>query len=408
MDQDISEVIDAIVWAHRIVSIKSERYVFCPLSLEDKNISNYIHAQAVDFAKSEGRKSKQDLKIEALKKGIWKASNDNDLKILREELDSALKEQEKLQKQSKGKRNPPSALVALTKRINFLHETILNLDNLYMSCIEFPSIEYYAEQERAHYVVAQCTLAFPQMKKMWASFNDFLQEQNTYLVHSLINHYYRMEIASESTIREAARSPVWRIKWGGSKKNGGVRTLFGREMFDLTLDQFRLVYWSQIYDSAFESMEPPTDEVVADDKLFDTWLDEQSEKRKQANNKSAIEKKLKNARDGQEVGMTVDGYYSNDCTCGSIKDKFRPHTSSCPFGVFFYYQPGNEKKQKEVEKIQAANPEHIRKLLAREQEVISKKGVIAEQDLRRDDVTRTTLGMSTKLIGPNGPKGRAR
>ena len=408
MDQDISEVIDAIIWAHRIVSVNNDRYVFRPLSLEDKNISNYIHTQATDFAKTEGRKTKHELKIEALKRGIWKASYDNDLKILKQELDSSLLEQEKLQKQSKGKRNLPSALVAINKRIDFLHKTILDIDNLFLSCIELPSIEYYAEQERAHYVVAQCTLAFPQMRRRWQSFNDFLQEQDTGLVHGLINMYYRMEIANESTIRAAARSPVWRIKWSGSKKNGGVKTLFGREMYDLTLDQFRLVYWSQIYDSAFESMEPPTDEVVADDKLFDAWLDEQAEKRKQINNKNSLEKKIKNSKNGQEIGMTVDGYYSNDCTCGAVKDKFRPHDKSCPFGVFLYYQPGNEKKQKEVEKIQAANPEHIRKLLAREQEMIAKKGVIAEQDLRRDDITRTTLGMSTKLIGPDGPRGRAR
>ena len=413
MDQDITEVLDAIAWAHRIVPTHEGQYVFRPLSLQDRNISNHIHAEALRTGKANGLKTKEELKRQAVQKGIWKTHFDNDLKLLREELRNALKEQEKLEEQVriKKQRNEPSTLVTLRKRTTFLQETVDQLEKTQATCIELPSLEYFAEQQRAHFAVAQCTLCFPSMNKKWPTYNDLLEESNTTLVHVLINAYYRQEIADESTIRSAARSAIWRIKWSGSKKNGGVKTLFGREMYDLTLDQFRLIYWSQIYDSAFEAMEPPTDEVVADDKLFDAWLDEQAEKRKQAKTKAALDKKLQKTKDGQEVGMTVNGFFSTECTCG-IKEKGREaklarHANSCPHGVFLYYSEDNKKKQQEVETIQSANPEHVRKLLAREQEFVAKKGVVAEQDLRRDD-TRAVLGMPTKLIGRDGPRGRAR
>ena len=413
MEQDIMEVLDAIAWAHRIVPTQEGQFVFRPLSLQDRNISNHIHAEALRTGKTDGLKSKDELKKQALQKGIWKSHFDNDLKLLREELKTALKEQEKLEEQVRVKkqRNEPSALITLRKRTTFLRETIEHLEITQSSCIELPSLEYFAEQQRAHFCIAQCTLCFPSMSRKWQGYNDLLEEENTTLVHTLINAYYRMEVADESTIRLAARSPVWRIKWGGAKKNGGVKTLFGRDMYDLTLDQFRLVYWSQIYDSAYESMEPPTDETVADDKLFDAWLDAQAEKRKQAKTKAALDKKLQGTKDGQEIGMTVNGFFSTECTCG-IKQQGREarlarHANSCPHGVFFYYKEDNKKKQQEVETIQSANPEHVRKLLAREQEYVAKKGVVAEQDLRRDD-TRAVLGMPTKLVGRDGPRGRAR
>ena len=411
MEKDITEVLDAIAWAHRIVPAGDGQYVFRPLSLQERNVSNHIHAEAMRRGKLDGRKTKDELKKDALRKGIWKINYDSDLKLLKEELQTALTEQEKLEQQAKGKRQAPSALITIRKRVEFLRTTIEQLDQTYSSCIELPSLEYYAEQERAHYAIAHATLTFPGMQRKWPTLSDLLDEKDTTLVHMLINAYYRMEIADETTIRAAARSPVWRIKWSGAKKNGGVRTLFGRDMFDLTLDQFRLVYWSQIYDSAFESMEPPTDEVVSDDKLFDEWLEAQAEKRKQANAKANLDKKTKDLKDGQEVGMMVDGFYSEKCTCG-VKEmknaRLHKHAPSCPYGVFLYYQGDSKKKQKEVESIQAANPEHVRKLLAKEQETVAKKGVVAEQDLRRDDATRAALGMPTKLVGRNGPKGRAR
>lgn len=413
MEQDITEVLDAIAWAHRIVPTNEGQYIFRPLTLQDRNISNHIHTEALRVGKLDGLKTKEELKKQALQKGVWKVHFDNDLKVMQEELAAAMQEQERLEDQVRVKkaRNLPTALITLRKRTEFLRQTTEQLEITQSSCIELPSLEYFAEQRRAHFAIAQCTLCYPGMARKWQSYNDLLEESNTSLVHQLINAYYRQTIADEKTIRAAARSVVWRIKWAGSKKNGGVKTLFGRDMYDLTLDQFRLVYWSQIYDSAYEAMEPPTDEQIADDKLFDDWLDVQAEKRKQAKNKAELDKKLSKTKDGQEVGMTVNGFFSNECTCG-IKEKGREarlarHANSCPNGVFFYYDENNKKKLQEVEQIQSANPEHVRKLLAREQEYVAKKGVVQEQDLRRDD-TRAVLGMPTKLIGRDGPRGRAR
>ena len=410
MIKDIGEVLDAIAWAHRIVTVNDEQYVFRPLSLQDRNIANHIHLEALKKGREDGLKLRDVLRNEAIRKGIWKIHHDNDLKILKEELEKKRPEREKLEQQSKSKRNAPTALVLLKKRMDFVEKTISDLDQVYISCIELPSLEYYAEQARAHYAIGQATLRFPSMTRKWSDHNALLAENDTDLIHRLVNEYYRLEIADESTIRAAARSPVWRIKWSGSKKNGGVKTLFGRDMYDLTMDQFRLVYWSQIYDSAFESITPPDEETVEDDKLFDTWMEKQNEKRKQERAQKAINDKMGKNKEGQEVGVMVDGFYSEACNCG-VKDmkhrNLHKHANSCPYGVFMYHN--DTKKEKEVDGIQAVNPEHIRRILAKEQKILAdKKDTVEEQDLRRDDSTRAAFGMPTQLIGRDGPKGRVR
>jgi hypothetical protein len=253
------------------------------------------------------------------------------------------------------------------------------------------------------------------MKQKWESFDALLNEQDTVLVARLMGLYYGETIAEESDIRRVARSGTWRSKWMGSKKNRGVKTLFDREMYDLTIDQFRLVYWSQVYDSAFESMEPPSDEVLEDDNLFDRWLDDQHQKRKAERKKTEFDKKVKHlTKEGQEVALPVQGFYSDDCTCG-VKDEARDrgadkrghiHDPRCPYGVFMYYdQSAVEQK---IEDVQSANPTSIRKLLAGEQKRLAESGdLVPEQQLRSNDKTRAALGMGTTYKGAGDNQGKA-
>lgn len=407
MDKDLSALLDAIVWAHRIVSVDDHTFVFRPLTLEERNLANYIYETQLKKASKKGTKAKQELTEIAIRKGIWKSSYDNDIEILRKELDERLEEYEKERKANEKRRKLSTKLKRLTARLTYLKETIEQIEQTHTQYIELPSAEYHAEYERGLYSLSCATLTFPDKKQKWGTLDNLLKEKDTVLVSNLMRLFYDISIAEEADIRELARSAMWRIKWSGSKKNRGVKTLFDREMYDLTLDQFRLVYWSQIYDSAFESMDPPSDEVVDDDKLFDEWLEEQSEKRKQERKKSAFDKKLTKtgkASNASEVGMMVDGYYCNDCRCGVKSMENRRghlHVPSCPYGVFIPY--GAAVKERKIEDIQSTNPKSVRQLLANEQRVLADAGgdLVPEQELRNDLRTRAQLGLSTNITGPS-------
>jgi len=432
--QDVTELLDAIIWGRRIIEVENGQgekrtYVLRPLTLEEKNMGNYIHKRAERDALEQGLLSREQLTAQAIEQGLWKAAYQSDLQSLRHELGKELEARDLEERTNmldgKGRqkrKSPTPKLKKLDAKIVYITKTIRQLEIDYTQHIELPSAEYQAECERGNYFLRCATLSFPEMGQVWPSLSDLKNETDTMLVSNLMRVYYNESIADEAEIRRVARSGFWRCKWIGSKKNRGVKTLFDREMYDLTLDQFRLVYWSQVYDSAYESMESPSDEVMEDDKLFDKWLDEQHKKHEQERKQSAFDKKLNKmdkTHNANEVGFSVTGEYCEKCTCG-VKEQSQDrgadkrghmHAPSCPYGVFLYY--GENKKQDKVEEVQSANSERVRKLLAGEQKRLAEAGGdgMEEQHLRGDKA-RSTLGLGTSYHGPGEygkvQKGRAK
>ncbi len=423
-EEEVTELLDAIIWGNRIVEVEDhdgeERvFVFRPLTLEERNMGQYVHKQAEKKAKRRGVLTRKELTKEAITCGVWKKSYETQAKLLREEHNKLRGELDQEEKANKKRRSPTTKLTKLRKRFQYLTSTLSELDSDYTNYIDLPSIEYLAECERGNYFLSCTTLSFPEMDPIWPTLDDLEHETDTQLAALLLRMYYTESLADEAAIRRVARSGFWRCKWMGSKKNRGVKTLFNREMYDLTLDQFRLVYWSQIYDSAYESMDAPSDDVIDNDKLFDRWLEEQHQKRKAEHKKSAFNKKVGHlTQAGQEVGFNVQGEYCNECICGvkDTKDK-RPnrladstHAPDCSYGVYIYYN--KDKKIQKIEEVQSANPEPVRRILGREQKRLAAResGGIEEQFLRGDN-TRSALGMDTTVHGKGetsrGKQGRA-
>lgn len=424
-EEEVTELLDAIIWGRRIVEVEDhdgeERvFVFRPLTLEERNMGQYVHKQAERDARRRGVLTRDELTKDAIIHGIWKKSYKTEAELLREEYKKLTDELHKEEKANKKRRSPTTKLTKLRKRFQYLTRTLLEIDSNYTRYIDLPSIEYFSECERGNYFLSCTTLSFPEMKPIWSTLGDLKDETDTQLAAALLRMYYTESLADEAAIRSVARSGFWRCKWMGSKKNRGVKTLFNREMYDLTLDQFRLVYWSQVYDSAYESMDAPSDSVIDDDKLFDRWLEEQHQKRKSEHKKSSFNKKVSHlTKDGQEIGFNVQGEFCETCTCG-IKEQAEArgndkrghaHDPSCSYGVYVYYN--REKKEQKVEEVQSANPEPVRRILGREQKRLADKSVggIEEQFLRGDN-TRSALGMDTTVYGQGeisrGKQGRAR
>jgi hypothetical protein len=415
MEKDVGELLDAIVWAHRIVEVDDKTFVFRPLTLEERNMANYVYQQEERKVREKGIMDRKQLTKQSIANHLWKEAYEGDAKLLREKLASLLKERVEEIEKNKRRRTPAPIIKKLTRKIDAATLALRHIEELHTTHIELPSVEYQAESQRGIFFLHCSTLTFPGMDQVWPTFDDLLDEEQTRLVNKLMNLYYGATIAEESDIRMVARSGTWRSKWMGSKKNRGVKTLFDREMYDLTVDQFRLVYWSQVYDSAFESMDSPSDEVVDDDNLFDRWLDDQHQKRKTERKKTAFDKKVSHlTKEGQEVALSVHGFYSDDCTCG-VKDEAKKrgndkrgniHNPKCPYGVFMYYNTDTMKGK--IEDVQSANPQSIRKLLASEQKRLAESGdMMPEQQLRSNDKTRAALGMGTTYKGAGENKGKS-
>ena len=87
---------------------------------------------------------------------------------------------------------------------------------------------------------------------------------------------YNAEILDDKDIREISKSYGWRMIWNGGKDS---REIFPLPACDLTDMQKSLISWTRMYDSIYESMETPSDEIIEDDYAIDGWFIAQRRKR---------------------------------------------------------------------------------------------------------------------------------
>lgn len=256
------------------------------------------------------------------------------------------------------------------------------------------SCEYLAHEIAALQLLRRVVLhpdsspVFPTEKSLMDAKRDYFQW--TYFLLNEVMNEGSLEI---TTLREIARSTEWRLIWTLSREN--LPAIFDRPVGGLTLNQRLLIYWSRVYDSAFESPEPPDKEVIEDNDMFDQWLANRDLNHKE-------EKTGGKLNEHQEQGHLLDGEYIETCTCGAKalnKGKYLGektlHDASCLYGTWHRYTPAE--REAKARRVYGRNAKGIRKLIDQEQNNVLERGLVQEQDLR-DKKTRGLLGMKNNVI----------
>jgi len=94
-------------------------------------------------------------------------------------------------------------------------------------------------------------------------------------IHALYGKY-NAEMLDDKEVRESSKSPEWRMIWNSAKES---REIFPFPACDLTEMQKTLISWTRMYDSVYESMETPSDDIIEDDYAIDGWFTAQRRKR---------------------------------------------------------------------------------------------------------------------------------
>ncbi len=206
------------------------------------------------------------------------------------------------------------------------------------------------------------------------------------------------EITSEGLIphtdlRKIARSMEWRMLWTLNREN--LTGLFNIPLADLSASQRMLIYWSRVYDLAYESTEKPDEDVIQDDQKFDLWLQNRN-----VDKNDSAEAKKRNIPDHHERGVILDGYYVETCVCGISDVKVRGHgerprhASNCQYGQYRKYT--REEKDKIADEVYNRNSPRIRQIQTQEQNVVARVGHIDEKDLLNNKA-RLTLGSKQEV-----------
>lgn len=146
---------------------------------------------------------------------------------------------------------------------------------------------------------------------------------------------------SEEQIRDLARNEPWKQLWILNENNIG--RLFDNRDFELTSDQNHILIWARMYDSVFESMETPPEDVFEDDDMLDGWFVVQKRKREKEEAQSEIDSLSGNHGDAGEVFVMA-------------RDK------------------------KDVDKINSANSTQAKKVKQQREQVIKQQGTAKDTD----------------------------
>lgn len=294
--RDLAKFCERIITGRSLFYHPSGFYlqVYDPVAI-DRQEANILSQSYEESLALEGIPSIEFMELVAEEKGIWRADYDAFLKDYPSKKKELLADIRRLEFRSIERLKPEAAL----RRLESQYKQINDIKFL----LEQNSIEYLTALYKNRYFVFKCTLDAQGNKYYDMSFDDFLKSADGHIIDKIIGECFYPKHITEKVIRLVARNEPWRSMWIAALKAGN---LFNRPTCDYTDWQRALVSWSVIYDNAFESMEPPDEDTVEDDALFDAWLHNKHEDNQRKRSTRSSLGAGTTSKDKAEVGVLVN------------------------------------------------------------------------------------------------------
>jgi frataxin-like iron-binding protein CyaY len=321
----------------RLQDRTAREFILRPATVEEKAHAALVYERALATAQEEGALSETEALQLRCDTGEWSEAEEKQIKGLQEDihklkrglLDYLFKVEQLEKIRGTIRRAEQTLIEKWLKRESLLNETA----------------SHYAEMAQQRFIVGRVTMT-SDCQPYWPTEEDFDACTDTALVEHLLNQYFFASRFNEEVIRELARTDPWRSIWMASKHTG---ILFDGPPGAWSSNQIQLIRWSHIYDVVYESSERPSDVVIEDDDLLDSWIIRQNEKASDYAKKTESQRLLGDVkdRDGrQEVFVVADAegakrvYEMNDAQArrvvrttqeiaanrGEIKDADLPHS----------------------------------------------------------------------------------
>lgn len=346
---DAQRLYDRIVCGYKLVEDRGIIYK-CRDPLPFHRQLTELHLEAMD---TDQLMSADAGKILLKQRKLWSESDEKRLTGLIKEKDEVVSELSQSEFKSNTKQK-------LTNKLKELNHRIFRMARS-RDALRAGNRDHVMMMMRLRYFTFLLTYTLDD-RKVWETECEFDLAEDR-LIKKLIAATYLDPDVHETNIRYLARNEPWRSVWIAAVKTG---RLFPDSCTEMTEYQRALVAWSVIYDNAYESMEPPTDEVVDNDDLFDNWLKVQSEKRKSKQAKHNADHNI-SGRIGKhsDVGVVVES-------------------------------------PTDAEKVYNLNDQQTKQKIASRQRTIQEKGMVSEinlPDVRKDLQMKANQKFGEKLKG---------
>ena len=364
--EEIEKAISQIAWGGRFIEAKDSEgvkfvLIIKSLSTRQRIFANFIYDEALKEARRDGVLTKFHLYAAYKRKGIWTPQDDEKI----EKLQGQIEKLEEIIEHSKGREK--KLFSEQVERLKLSYSEVRNKRYTLFST----SAESYAEEMKSLGLVF-CSVYDDQERRLWDDWNEFMYVADDVIVSNILSSLKDIDIFSLQQIRKIARSGVWRFRWNGAK---GIGNLFGKPIVEFDAEQQSLLYWSQVYDSVYESLERPTEDIINDDKALDEWFEDQNRKDK-----------------AKEVAEKGD--------IGKMKLSTKMRNAG---EIFVVTNPSINPNAPSRETVDGLNTEFVRKFKQKEVEKIKEHGALNEKDLRsrKNRIARKVIGSSDALISGN-------
>ena len=250
--------------------------------------ASYVYEDLYEQSKFDGTINQDIADVILNEKKLVDGDASIQLKILNDNLTLLRKKLPGLEFRSNEKKEVMAYIQHTEKQINRIKSAQSNLLT--------QTSEYLCKIEKYRHMLFRLTKN-KDNQPFWTNWESFNQTNERILSRLLQSSYFDNSI-TESNMREIARTEPWRSIWIASCKVGN---LFPHPMTEMTVYQKNIVSWSLIYDNVYENIEAPSQDIINDDLLLDSWLAEQNDKRKT----KEVSKNIKTI-DAQEVGIVCD------------------------------------------------------------------------------------------------------
>lgn len=258
----------------KILDVIQANYVKCNgliLKHPSANVrseSTYIYEDSYEKAERMGLMSFDDTIIQMIKLGMWSLEEERAISGLKDDIHKIRKglidlvfQKDKLEKMRQLLRNAEKVLI----------EKIIKKNGLAKG-----SLESYCSKIQQKFIISQITFVNRKQRK-WDQ-EEFDNECDIGLIDDLCSFYFNISRFRQNIIRELARTEPWRSFW----RMGKNLNVFGNKPCNWSYNQMDLAKWSDLYDSIYSAYERPSEMIINDDDLLDSWLIKQSD---EVNNK---------------------------------------------------------------------------------------------------------------------------
>jgi hypothetical protein len=287
--EERQRIIDRIVNGYDYLILDNQIYRIEDIRPSHRQMGHIIYKQKYEELSINRGISEVEATFRLRERGIWSLAKETQYNDLHTEICDLKESLVDLQFKSETRAQTITA-------IKTLEQTLKSLSKEKNSLV-VNTIEYIASIEKYKFFVSILTRDI-MGKLIWPTYEYFLQHSSDKLVNKIINDVYFSDKITEAVVRELARTDPWKTIWMCGNKSS---TIFNGPSGEWTDFQKALATWSIIYDNSMECSEPPDDDIVQNDYMFDGWLLKQVKKRKgEAKPPQGID------TNAQEIGIPVE------------------------------------------------------------------------------------------------------